>query len=83
MSDRGVELMARKYVKTITIFEGTENDNEDIDVAINRWLEEKYTQVGTTITNFEILDVKLTHIVETKNTNAYMLALIIFTELRL
>jgi hypothetical protein len=80
MSDRGVELMARKYVKTITVVEG---DVEEVDVAINKWLNEKASEVGSTIARFEVLDIKLTHVVETVNTSAYILALIIYTELRL
>ena len=80
MSDRGVELMARKYVKTITVVEG---DVEEVDVAINKWLNEKASEVGSTIARFEVLDIKLTNVVETVNTSAYILALIIYTELRL
>ena len=36
-----------------------------------------------TIARFEILDINLTHVAETKNTVAYILALIVYTELRL
>ena len=83
MSDRGVELMVRKYVKTITIIEGTEYDNLEVDTVINKWINEKLDQVGKTITRFEILDISLTHVVETDNSVAYILALIIYTELKL
>ena len=83
MSDRGVELMARKYVKTITVVEQTEFDNEEVDVAINKWLNEKASEVGSTIARFEVLDISLTHVAETKNGVAYILALIVYTELRL
>ena len=75
--------MARKYVKTITIIEGSAYDMIEVDVAINKWLNEKASEVGSTIARFEVLDIKLTHVVETVNTSAYILALIIYTELRL
>ena len=83
MSDRGVGLMARKYVKPITVVEGSEYDNMEVDTVINKWINEKQDQVGKTIARFEVLDVNLTHVVETVNTTAYILALIIYTELRL
>ena len=83
MSVRGVELMARKYVKTITIVEGTEYDNVEVDVTINKWINEKQDQVGKSIARFEVLDISLTHVIETKNSIAYILALIVYTELRL
>jgi hypothetical protein len=72
--------MARKYIKTIIMVEGSESET---DYIINKWLEEKYEQVGKTIANFEMLDISLTHSVETQNTSAHILALIIYTELRL
>ena len=83
MSDRGVELMARKYVKTITIRDTSEYEESEVDAIINKWINEKQDQVGKTIARFEVLDVNLTHVVETVNTTAYILALIIYTELRL
>lgn len=72
--------MARKYIKTIIMVEGSESET---DYIINKWLEEKYEQVGKTIANFEMLDISLTHSVETQNTSAHILALIVYTELRL
>lgn len=83
MSDRGVELMARKYVKTITVVEGSEYDNMEVDTVINKWINEKQDQVGKSIARFEILDVNLTHVAETKNNIAYILALLVYTEMRL
>jgi uncharacterized protein YqfB (UPF0267 family) len=83
MSVRGVELMARKYVKTITIRDTSEYEESEVDDIINKWINEKQDQVGTTIARFEILDINLTHVAETKNTVAYILALLVYTEMRL
>ena len=72
--------MARKYIKTIIMVEGSESET---DYIINKWLEEKYEQVGKTIANFEMLYVEPVHIPETTNTVAYILLLVIYTEMRL
>ena len=82
MSDRGVELM-RKYMKSFIVRDTSEYEHTEAEDLINKWLEEKYEQVGQTIANFEMLYVEPVHVPETTNTVAYVLLLVIYTEMRL
>tara|TARA_Y100000310_G_scaffold331205_1_gene404359 strand:- start:1910 stop:2152 length:243 start_codon:yes stop_codon:yes gene_type:complete len=79
----------RKYMKTFVVSDTSEYesggimDHEESETQINKWLEEKYEQVGKTIANFEMLYVEPVHVPKTPNTLAYVLLLVIYTELRL
>jgi len=72
--------MARKYVKTFRFWE---EDHREIDGTINEWIEVKHGLVGKTIARFELLDIKLTSEVATSDTGAFVLVLIIYTEMRI
>ena len=73
----------RKYVKSFIVRDTSEYEYTESEDLINKWLEEKYEQVGQTIANFEMLYVEPVHVPETTNTVAYTLLLVIYTELRL
>ena len=73
----------RKYMKSFTVRDTSEYEYTESETQINKWLEEKYEQVGKTIANFEMLYVEPVHIPETTNTVAYILLLVIYTEMRL
>ena len=75
--------MARKYMKSFIVRDTSECEYTESEDLINKWLEEKYEQVGQTIANFEMLYVEPVHVPETTNTVAYTLLLVIYTELRL
>ena len=82
--------MARKYIKTLFVeakdkvdFSCKEHEEDivtpvdkNIENALNTWLEEKYGQVGQTIANFEMLDIKIID-----KLGFYII--IVYTELRL
>jgi len=73
----------RKYMKSFIVRDTSEYESTESETQINKWLEEKYEQVGKTIANFEMLYVEPVHIPETTNTVAYILLLVIYTEMRL
>ena len=75
--------MARKYMKSFIVRDTSEYEYTESEDLINKWLEEKYKQVGQTIANFEMLYVEPVHVPETTNTVAYVLLLVIYTEMRL
>ena len=78
MSDRGVELMARKYVKSFIFYDEHETD---IDTFINTWLDSKHEEVGKTIARFDVLDIKLA--ISHRGTTRTSFAMVIYTEMRL
>ena len=69
----------RKYVKSFRFWE---DDLHRVDQTINEWINKKHDKRDK-IARFEVLDVKLTSEVETANTGAFILVLIIYTEMRL
>ena len=73
----------RKYIKSFIIRDTSEYECVNAEDYTNKWLEEKYEQVGKTIANFEMLDIKLVNVPETTNTVAYVLVLVTYTEMRL